>query len=208
MADTLSKSKVTLNEWTHIALVRDNGSKDIKIYVNGKLETINSYTIEPSTSNSEKLIIGSGKYYSDTVEDFQGSIDEVKIYNLILSDDEIYDIYSRERNGRYYTQECKKHTAPEAINDSSDIPINGRASIDILENDRVFDEGCDFNTSSIELYSDIDGAVSSDDNRSLRVPNEGVWSVESGLIKFVSESSFYDNPTPIYYSFSRYLYGY
>jgi len=47
--------KVTLNEWTHIALVRDNGSKDIKIYVNGKLETINSYTIEPSTSNSEKL---------------------------------------------------------------------------------------------------------------------------------------------------------
>ncbi len=50
--------------------VRDNGSKDIKIYVNGKLETINSYTIEPSTSNSEKLIIGSGKYYSDTVEDF------------------------------------------------------------------------------------------------------------------------------------------
>ncbi len=47
VADTLSKSKVTLNEWTHIALVRDNGSKDIKIYVNGKLETINSYTIEP-----------------------------------------------------------------------------------------------------------------------------------------------------------------
>ncbi len=29
VADTLSKSKVTLNEWTHIALVRDNGSKDI-----------------------------------------------------------------------------------------------------------------------------------------------------------------------------------
>ncbi len=56
MADTLSKSKVTLNEWTHIALVRDNGSKDIKIYVNGKLETINSYTIEPSTSNSESSL--------------------------------------------------------------------------------------------------------------------------------------------------------
>ncbi len=34
-ANTFSNASIPLNSWTHIALVRDNSAKSIKIYING-----------------------------------------------------------------------------------------------------------------------------------------------------------------------------
>ena len=202
-ADTFSKTILPLNRWSHIVLVRDNGLKKISIYINGELDITNSYTIDPSSSNSEDLIIGSGDYYSDTMQNFQGSIDEIKIYNTALSSSEISKMYSVESRGIYYTKECKVHTPPEAVGDSSDLPVGGEVLIDVLLNDSSFD-GCELNSSSIQLYSDSSLAILSDNNKTLTMPKEGVWSVDSsrGLIRFVSDRDFYDNPTPIYYRVS------
>ncbi len=199
-ADTFSKSIIPLNKWTHIVVVRDNDSKTIQIYINGVLDTENSYTIEPKTSGSEDLIIGSGDYYSDSMDNFIGYIDEIKIYNVALSDNDISVMYDKESNGIYYSRECNTHTSPEAQNDKSDIPPSGTALVDILLNDITYDN-CELNRTSIELYSNNDNATLSEDNRTLTMSNEGVWSVDTskGVVKFVSNKDFYSNPTPIYY---------
>jgi hypothetical protein len=146
------------------------------------------------------LIIGSGDYYSDSMDNFIGYIDEIKIYNVALSDNDISVMYDKESNGVYYSRECNTHTSPEAQNDKSDIPPSGTALVDILLNDITYDN-CELNRTSIELYSNNDNATLSEDNRTLTMSNEGVWSVDTskGVVKFVSDKDFYSNPTPIYY---------
>ncbi len=201
-ADTFSKSTIPLKRWTHIALVRDNIKKSIKIYINGSLDATNSYTIDPSSSNSEKLLIGTGKYYSKTMGNFNGKLDEIKIYNIALSKKDIKDMYSSEKNGKYYTGECKFHTPPKAVDDSKDLPTTGTVIIDVLSNDIVYDSPkCKLDKSTLKIVSSPSGGVLKDNNKTLTVPNQGVWSVmSSGKIKFVSNSNFYNNPTDISYT--------
>jgi len=154
------------------------------------------------------LIIGSGDYYSDSMDNFIGYIDEIKIYNAALSDNDISVMYDKESNGVYYSRECNTHTSPEAQNDKSDIPPSGTALVDILLNDITYDN-CELNRTSIELYSNNDNATLSEDNRTLTMSNEGVWSVDTskGVVKFVSDKDFYSNPTPIYYRVKDKLVG-
>ncbi len=201
-ADTFSKSTIPLKKWTHIALVRDNIKKTIKIYINGKLDATNSYTIDPSSSNSEKLLIGTGEYYSKTMGNFNGKLDEIKIYNLALKKDDIEKMYKSEKSGKYYTGECKSHTPPKAIDDSKDLPITGITTVAVLSNDIVYDTPkCELDKSTLKIASRPDGGVLKDNNKTLIVPNEGVWSVtDSGEIKFISNSDFYNNPTDISYT--------
>ena len=200
IADTFSKSKIALNKWTHIALVRDNVNKTIKIYINGKLDENSTYTIDPSSSNSEKLLIGIGKYYSSTVSDFNGKLDEIKIYGSAFSGNDIKDIYTIESSGTYYSGEFKSHVAPEAFNDSEELGDRGTVTIDVLANDIVYGS-CELDKSTLKIVSRPAGGIFLDDNnKSLMVSEEGTWSVlSSGEIKFVSKSDFDGNPTDIYY---------
>ncbi len=69
------------------------------------------------------------------MDNFIGYIDEIKIYNAALSDNDISVMYDKESNGVYYSRECNTYTSPEAQNDKSDIPPSGTALVDILLND-------------------------------------------------------------------------
>ncbi len=201
-ADIFSKSNIPLNKWTYIALVRDNSAKSIKIYINGVLDANRTYTIDPSSSNTEKLLIGTGDFYSDTMKSFNGKLDEIKIYNLTLSKYEISNMYETENSKKYYTKECAStHKAPEAVNDSADLPIDGEVVVDVLSNDIVYDSNrCELNSSTVKIVSNLENSTISDNNRTLTVKNQGIWSVtSSGSIKFVSNNNFYDNPTDISY---------
>jgi hypothetical protein len=198
-ADTFSNSIIPLNKWTHIALTRDNDKKVIKIYINGVLDKTNTYSTAPSSSKSEKLIIGSGEFYSATMKNFQGQMDEIKIYNIVLPQDEIKSIYDKENNGEHFTGGCQ--LPPEAVNDSVDLPYEGRVNIDILSNDRTNDsDECRVDSSTVMIVSNFENATLSEDNKTLRVENEGVWSViDNGTLSFISDSNFLGNPTPIEY---------
>lgn len=79
---------LTVGNWFHIVLVRDNGTA--KLYVNGELQpnTINNGPYIPATS----AIIGS---LNNGVDFVNGSIDEVKIYNTALADQQISDLYNK-----------------------------------------------------------------------------------------------------------------
>jgi hypothetical protein len=81
-----------LDEWAYVAATWDGTT--MRIYINGKDEgsTVRNYT-GTLTPNEHPLIIGSrDNAYNDY---FNGTIDEVKIYNTALSEDEIKEEYER-----------------------------------------------------------------------------------------------------------------
>ena len=79
-ADLVSDSSIPYNQWTHVAVVReDQGTMEdsVELYINGILDKSGSVN-EPYTWDNAKTYIGalspSGNY-------FRGMIDELKIYN-------------------------------------------------------------------------------------------------------------------------------
>ncbi|MFC1769237.1 DUF2341 domain-containing protein [Nanoarchaeota archaeon] len=76
------------NKWHHVAVTIDNINSSF--YVDGVLNINQSYTDTLSTSN-EPLTVGDAKQWSE--EEFNGTIDEVRIYNRVLSPSEIQENY-------------------------------------------------------------------------------------------------------------------
>ncbi len=105
-ADTYSLATIPQNEWTHIVLLRNSETQKISIYINGILDNVNSYTLPVESSYSEKLLIGTGESYSSTMNNFNGKIDEIKIYNIVLSESEIQSLFSDEKDGVHLESSC------------------------------------------------------------------------------------------------------
>lgn len=123
------------NKWTHIVITRDLSSRTVKIYKDGNLinSAIWSQDSDPVRS-SYTLKIGRGY-----VKDFQGIIDEVRLYNRVLSNTEVQEhsqgIYNNESNliSLWHFDEGQG----QFVSDSSNYGINGRlgSSSDIDGND-------------------------------------------------------------------------
>ena len=87
-----TNSQTFLNNWNHVVGVY-NGSNVI-IYVNGIKQTLMSSITGNIDSNTNSLFVGS---YDGTVQFFDGSIDEVRIFNRALNATEIKRLYERTR---------------------------------------------------------------------------------------------------------------
>ena len=97
-----SNTKISQNEWTHIAVTydKDLSSENAKIYINGILDTSKNFTSAIKT-NDLNLLIGEsygssqGGDSSTGEENFNGVIDEVRIWNRTLTEgDVLQDYYS------------------------------------------------------------------------------------------------------------------
>jgi len=87
----LKGSNVSTGEWYHVAGVRSSNG-DMELYLDGSLDATdsnNSDTI-PHTNNER---IG-GRADDGSLENFNGRIDDVRIYNRALTASEISDIYN------------------------------------------------------------------------------------------------------------------
>lgn len=84
-------SNITSNgNWIHYAVVTDGGIGRLKLFVNGVDVTAAGATL----SNFGTNVIQIGKGYSTPTYDFNGVVDEVKIWNRILSASEILSEYT------------------------------------------------------------------------------------------------------------------
>jgi len=81
---------VSQNTWTHLAVVRTIGNKTLYFYKNGALVGSDEYVNSP-TASMQPVIIGKR---DGTTYYFNGSIDEVRIYNRALTSVEIQTIYN------------------------------------------------------------------------------------------------------------------
>lgn len=84
---TVAKNLVAGN-WYHIVGVFDNNNNKVYIYVNGVSVIDEAETNVPIT-RSQSLRIGGESFNTPPIYSFNGSIDEVRIYNRALTPDEI-----------------------------------------------------------------------------------------------------------------------
>lgn len=126
----ITSSPLDDNVWYHVVLVRD-GPTSTKMYLNGG-QTGTTYTTNYNmVDSSADLLLGSQQggtgYY------FNGSIDEVAVYNKSLTTSEIQEHYL---NSEYYTNNyCEAYSA-----------VCGNGVVDIEEdcddNNTAGDDGC------------------------------------------------------------------
>ncbi|WP_203970637.1 LamG-like jellyroll fold domain-containing protein [Planotetraspora silvatica] len=83
----LSDSEPQANVWTHLTGVYDAPAKQIRLYVNGKLQSAPAaYPYTPWDATGP-LQLGRMKWRSHFIENFAGDIDDVRVWDRILSDD-------------------------------------------------------------------------------------------------------------------------
>ena len=100
----LSLPSVPVGEWHHLAFVYSVSQSKKAIYLDGKFNTSTSNSIDTLTSDREGARIG----YACDGAYFNGTIDEVHVYNRSLSEDEIWQNYitSNKSNGICYCTTC------------------------------------------------------------------------------------------------------
>ena len=96
-------SGIPEKEWSHVAVSVQltNGSWSVKTYLNGELKgETNGFGIydRSALSTNWKLYIGAARFKdggnSGHTDDFNGKIDDVRLYNTILSSSQINSVYS------------------------------------------------------------------------------------------------------------------
>jgi chitodextrinase len=122
-SDMDAGTPLVLNEWTHVVMTHD-GTRDA-IYLNGVLanEKAVSGMLDPTT-----YPLGIGYDPIDKANYFDGSIDDIAIYNTALDASEVASLYA--------AQSAFPGTATDLV---AHYPLNGDASdVTVLGNDGTF----------------------------------------------------------------------
>ncbi|MET9631809.1 LamG domain-containing protein [Lentzea sp. NPDC006480] len=91
-----SSSPAQLGAWTQLTAVYDAAKKQLRLYVNGELSTTRTLSAPPVNSTG-LLRIGRTIYDGNPAIDYlDGAVDEVKIYDRILTDTEVRAAVSRD----------------------------------------------------------------------------------------------------------------
>lgn len=83
-----SKDPAVTDEWTHLVGVYDDISKRLRIYVNGERGT-DSPEVTSRWLATGGLEIGRSQWGGNPVDHWAGQIDDVKVYDRILGDEEV-----------------------------------------------------------------------------------------------------------------------
>ena len=101
-SDIRSIQTITFDVWQHVAVTWDAGTGDTIFYINGTSEA--AQTSKTSILNDTKVLELGARFSSQF---FNGAMDDVRIYNKILSGTEISTIYNSgngtEENGNWET---------------------------------------------------------------------------------------------------------
>lgn len=86
-------ASINPGEWHHYALVRNGATRSVDFYVDGKkLGNTLSYSTTPDGGANSPFCIGGTLKQDNSVEDpFNGSIDEVRVWNVVRTQAEIQD---------------------------------------------------------------------------------------------------------------------
>ncbi|MHA2252410.1 MAG: LamG-like jellyroll fold domain-containing protein, partial [Candidatus Kariarchaeaceae archaeon] len=166
---------VNNNEWTMVTVTYD-GTSEAKLYINDKLDPNYPWTISGSpSSTTSNLGIGA---YPDKRYSFDGSMDELAIYDYVLTESEISDLYSYG-----LSHSIKNQVFSNDFLDAQFIPTN---SINVVTNTDLDTGWSKVYTTSIQ-WNDI-------------APPEGV---DSPVVSFIDHPTYPSTPqTPSSYWYS------
>lgn len=81
------------NKWYHITAIYDRAAAQMKLYLNGELQI--SDRAPASITKIDRLMLGNWNYEEEP-RFFQGHLDDIKLYNRPLTDEEVAKIYKPE----------------------------------------------------------------------------------------------------------------
>ena len=82
---------LTLNEWTHITVTFDSSlsSQNLKVYLNGDFKKANGHASLSSPIDTSVGDFTVGKHCASNVKYFKGAIDEVRVFDVALTEDQL-----------------------------------------------------------------------------------------------------------------------
>ena len=81
-----TENEIPLEEWSHIAAVRDFDAGEMRLYINGQVDAVHVMEGELDTNSETDVWIGNRL---DGGWPYGGMLDEFVMYNRALSDDEV-----------------------------------------------------------------------------------------------------------------------
>ena len=160
---------MTAGQWYHIACSYDG--TDLNIYVNGTLE--NSVAMGSTNTNSTNVFIGSNANTSDSDRQLDAQIDDIRIYNRVLTDNEIQSLYAACQEGtmiynadRHVPQYCAGNdqwTAMGPVRGGITNGLVGHWPLDETSGTTVSDASGNLNNGT--MLNGLDGSTSSVDGK-------------------------------------------
>ena len=123
-----SGTPLALNTWYHVVLTYDGtGVGGVKMYINGVSVTVTNLAfthagwIDNSTSGA---MIGAQYNFGSIVSFFDGLIDEVKVYNVVLSGAQVTSLYNAQTGGV-----CRPDADSDGVTNNKDQCPNSSGSV-------------------------------------------------------------------------------
>lgn len=87
----VSIPQITNDTWTHVAATYESAKGRVKMYHNGaQVAEFNNYNVVPTNDSNQPVFIGK---YGDTVISDNVMLSDVKVYDKLLTDTQIKDLY-------------------------------------------------------------------------------------------------------------------
>ncbi len=116
-----SAGSIAAHEWYHVAGVYDRTTQVMQLYVNGVLAASQAHTTMPTTASPYDVTVGRSAYGYF----FDGSIDDVRMFDHALTATQIQDMFS----------EPPTNVAPVAVDDTASVQEDGAVIVNVLAND-------------------------------------------------------------------------
>ncbi|MDQ3111108.1 MAG: histidine kinase [Bacteroidota bacterium] len=94
-----SREQIMIERWYHLVLTYDD--KSVCFYVDGVLQDCLAKTFRSTFMASDSVVVGNSANQKNN-RFFAGSIDDISIYNKVLSQEEITDLYEENDPTRFY----------------------------------------------------------------------------------------------------------
>ncbi|MFT4755666.1 MAG: gliding motility-associated-like protein, partial [Vicingaceae bacterium] len=92
---------IPTNSWHHMAMVRDGAAKSVSLYLDGVLLGTGNYTVDPEGGSSSFLTLGRSLASDATIHMFDGQLDEFRLWDKQLTQEEIRDWMTKKINSSH-----------------------------------------------------------------------------------------------------------
>jgi chitodextrinase len=146
LADVTSSVLLAPGTWQHVAITWNAATSEVKFYLNGALaQTIIDSVVPPAPLDTDKLLVGrwlgGGSY-------FAGAMDEIRIYNRVLSAADISALYALPTPDT--TPPTVSMTAP-----ASGATVAGAITVSASATDNVGVVGVQFKLDGMNLGAEV-----------------------------------------------------
>lgn len=119
--NTISTSVMSSSEWTHVVMVHDFNAKNIIIYINGTNNVNETVAADYGISNDDMAF---GSFNPGGHRYFNGSVDEVGVWNRTLTAAEVLELYNSGSGNSYPFVSLSTDIEFTAVDDFNASSIN------------------------------------------------------------------------------------